>query len=63
MLMPGARYEKLIEAFGGQGLVLHRAGGDPARARRAAEWGGPSIVHIALDPKAGRKPQEFAWKS
>jgi len=63
MLMPGARYEKLIEAFGGKGWYCT----EPAELRpaldAAAEWAGPAIVHIALDPKAGRKPQEFAWKS
>jgi 2-hydroxyacyl-CoA lyase 1 len=63
MLMPGARYEKLIEAFGGKGWYCT----EPAEMRpaldAAAEWAGPAIVHIALDPKAGRKPQEFAWKS
>jgi 2-hydroxyacyl-CoA lyase 1 len=63
MLMPGARYEKLIEAFGGKGWYCT----EPAQIRpaldEAADWGGPSIVHIILDPRANRKPQQFAWKS
>jgi 2-hydroxyacyl-CoA lyase 1 len=63
MLMPGARYEKLIEAFGGKGWYCTTPADIRPALDAAAEWAGPSIVHILLDPKAGRKPQQFAWKS
>ena len=63
VLMPGARYEKVIEAFGGKGWYCT----DPAQIQgaldEAAAWGGPAIVHVTLDPRSGRKPQEFAWKA
>ena len=63
MLMPGARYEKVMEAFGGRGWYctsIDQVG--PALAE-AASAGGPCLVHIALDPRSGRKPQQFSWKS
>jgi 2-hydroxyacyl-CoA lyase 1 len=63
MLMPGARYEKLIEAFGGKGWYCTQPAEIGPALDGAADWGGPSIVHIVLDPKAGRKPQQFAWKT
>ena len=63
MLLPGARYEQVMEAFGGKGWYCT----DPSEIKpaldAAAAWGGPALVHITLDTKANRKPQEFAWKS
>ena len=57
----GARYERVIEAFGGQGWcvsepsdlgpVLEKALGDPS----------PNLVNILIDPSAQRKPQKFEW--
>ncbi|MFN0026894.1 MAG: thiamine pyrophosphate-dependent enzyme [Acidimicrobiales bacterium] len=63
MLLPGARYERVMEAFGGKGWFCT----DPSELKpaldAAAEWGGPALVHCTLDIRANRKPQEFAWKS
>jgi 2-hydroxyacyl-CoA lyase 1 len=63
VLLPGARYEKVMEAFGGRGFFVQ----EPSELRpaldAAAESGGPALVHALLDPRAGRKPQQFAWKS
>jgi 2-hydroxyacyl-CoA lyase 1 len=60
-LLPSARYEKVIEAFGGRGYYVE--GPDELRpALEAANTGdGPAIVHIRLDPRARRKPQQFDW--
>ena len=63
MLMPGARYEKVMEAFGGKGWYCTDMAEVGPALDEAAAWGGPALVHVILDPKAGRKPQEFAWKS
>jgi 2-hydroxyacyl-CoA lyase 1 len=61
VLLPGARYEKVIEAFGGRGYFVETAD-QLAPALEAANSGeGPAIVHIAIDPRAGRKPQQFGW--
>jgi 2-hydroxyacyl-CoA lyase 1 len=58
---PQARYEKMIEGFGGKGYfattpdelarALKDALGDPQ----------PTIVNVAIDPHAQRKPQKFEW--
>ena len=63
MLLPGARYEKVMEAFGGKGWYCTQPAELKPALEEAAAWGGPAIVHCMLDISAGRKPQEFAWKS
>jgi 2-hydroxyacyl-CoA lyase 1 len=63
MLLPGARYEGVMEAFGGKGWYVTEPSQLRAALDQATEWGGPALVHVVLDPKAGRKPQQFAWKS
>ncbi|MEL7155778.1 MAG: oxalyl-CoA decarboxylase [Actinomycetota bacterium] len=61
MYLPAARYEKIAEAFGAGSFYVE----DPADLRAAlddaATLGGPAIVHVRLDPKAGRKPQAHGW--
>jgi 2-hydroxyacyl-CoA lyase 1 len=59
--LPTARYERIAEAFGGGSWYVE----DPADLRAAldaaAAHGGPGIVHVRLDPTAGRKPQQHGW--
>jgi 2-hydroxyacyl-CoA lyase len=59
--LPTARYEKIAEAFGAGSWYVE----DPADLRAAldaaADHGGPGIVHVRLDPSAGRKPQQHGW--
>jgi 2-hydroxyacyl-CoA lyase 1 len=61
VMLPGARYEKVIDAFGGRGYFVD----DPADLRAALEAAnggdGPAIVNIAIAPRANRKPQQFDW--
>jgi len=58
-----ARYEKVCEAFGGQGYYVE----DPADLRptldKAISSGAPSVVHVLIAARADRKPQEFSWKT
>jgi len=58
-----ARYEKVCEAFGGQGYYVE----DPADLRptldKAISSGKPSVVHVLIAASADRKPQEFHWKT
>jgi 2-hydroxyacyl-CoA lyase 1 len=63
MLLPGARYEQVMQAFGGRGWYCTTIGEVGDALAEAAASGGPALVHLVLDPGAGRKPQEFAWKS
>ncbi|MGY8959544.1 MAG: thiamine pyrophosphate-dependent enzyme, partial [Alphaproteobacteria bacterium] len=55
------RYDKMMEAFGGKGILVN----DPADLKAALDdamaFDGPALVNVILDPKAGRKPQEHAW--
>ncbi len=57
----GARYDKMMEAFGGKGFYLE----DPAELAGALEAArahdGPALVNVRLHPAAGRKPQQFGW--
>jgi 2-hydroxyacyl-CoA lyase 1 len=62
-LSRAARYEKVCEAFGGQGYYVE----DPADLRptldKALSSGRPSVVHVLISARADRKPQEFSWKT
>jgi len=61
VLTPRARYDLMMEAFGGRGILVE----DPKDLRSALDeamaFDGPAIVNVLLNPRAGRKPQEFAW--
>jgi thiamine pyrophosphate-dependent acetolactate synthase large subunit-like protein len=60
-LIWGARYDKMMEAFGGRGWYVD----DPAHLRGALDeamaFPGPALVNVLLNPEAGRKPQKFGW--
>lgn len=62
LLLPTARYEKMIEAFGCQGYYAYSPE-QIANAMKQAlkETIRPSIIHIAVDPLSQRKAQEFTW--
>ena len=59
-LLPQARYDKIMEAFGGLGMVVS----DPADLKqaldKAMEFDGPALVNVLINPRAGRKPQQFS---
>jgi 2-hydroxyacyl-CoA lyase 1 len=61
ILTYGAHYEGMMEALGGKGLYVE----DPADLRAALDeamaYDGPVLVNIPIDPRAGRKPQQFGW--
>lgn len=61
ILTIGARYDKVMEAFGGKGFYLE----DPTELRGALDeamaFDGPALINCRLNPRAGRKPQEFGW--
>ncbi len=61
VLLPGARYDKVMEAFGGRGYHVTEAD-EILPALEAANSGeGPCLVHIVINPRAQRKPQQFDW--
>jgi 2-hydroxyacyl-CoA lyase 1 len=58
---PRAHYERVIEAFGGQGYYVEK----PAELERALKDAiatqGPTVVNVIINPRAQRKPQKFEW--
>jgi 2-hydroxyacyl-CoA lyase len=61
VLTIGARYDKMMEAFGGKGFYIE----DPKDLRGALDaamaFNGPALVNVKLHHAAGRKPQQFGW--
>jgi 2-hydroxyacyl-CoA lyase len=62
-LIYGARYDRVMEAFGGKGLLVE----DPKNLRAALDeamnFRGPALVNVVISQGSGRKAQEFAWHS
>jgi 2-hydroxyacyl-CoA lyase 1 len=62
-LIYGARYDKVMEAFGGKGFFVE----DPKDIRGALDeamnFRGPALVNIVLSQGSARKPQAFRWHS
>jgi 2-hydroxyacyl-CoA lyase 1 len=61
ILTYGARYDGMMEALGGKGFYVE----DPADLRGALDeamaFDGPALINVPIDPRAGRKPQQFGW--
>jgi thiamine pyrophosphate-dependent acetolactate synthase large subunit-like protein len=59
----GARYDRMMEAFGGKGFLVE----EPKHIRRALDEAmnhrGPALVNAVLSQGAARKPQAFRWHS
>ena len=62
-LIWGARYDRVMEAFGGKGFFVE----DPKDIRGALDEAmnhrGPALVNIVLSQGSARKPQQFRWHS
>jgi 2-hydroxyacyl-CoA lyase 1 len=62
-LIYGARYDKMMESFGGKGYFVE----DPKKIRGALDGAmahnGPALVNIVLSQSSARKAQQFAWHS
>jgi 2-hydroxyacyl-CoA lyase 1 len=62
-LIYGARYDKMMEAFGGKGFFVE----DPKNIRGALDQAmahdGPALVNVVLSQGSTRKAQQFAWHS
>jgi 2-hydroxyacyl-CoA lyase 1 len=58
---PGARYDKVMEAFGGKGFHVHT----PEELRRALQdsfaSGETTLINVMINPQSKRRPQQFAW--
>lgn len=62
-LIYGARYDRVMEAFGGKGFLVE----DPKNIRGALDeamsFRGPALVNVIISQGSARKPQQFAWHS
>ncbi len=58
---PQARYEKMIEGFGGKGYFATTPDELSSALKEALAETVPTIVNVAIDPRAQRKPQKFEW--
>jgi len=62
-LIYGARYDKVMAAFGGKGFFVE----DPKDLRGALDeamsFPGPALVNVVISQGSARKPQQFRWHS
>ncbi|KAM9724003.1 2-hydroxyacyl-CoA lyase 1 [Menidia menidia] len=61
-LLPDARYDEVMTAFGGRGMLVRTV----EELRSALElslsdWEKPSLLNVLIDPSSDRKQQEFPW--
>ena len=56
-----ARYDKVVEAFGGKGYFVRTPDELGTALKAAMNDGGPALVNVAIDPSATGKPQKFGW--
>ncbi len=62
-LIYGARYDKVMEDFGGKGFFVEDPKDIPAALEQAMAFPGPALVNIVISQSSSRKPQQFAWHS
>ena len=62
-LIWGARYDRVMEAFGGKGFLVQ----DPKDLRGALDeamaFPGPALVNVVISQGSARKEQQFTWHS
>jgi 2-hydroxyacyl-CoA lyase 1 len=62
--LPGARYEKIMEAFGGKGYYCETPDQLAKALHAAFDSGETAIINVAIAPTAGKAPQTYShWSS
>jgi 2-hydroxyacyl-CoA lyase 1 len=61
--VPNARYDKVIEAFGGKGYHVETPEEFRAALQESFDSGATTLINVAINPQAKRRPQQFAWLS
>ncbi|HEY7268254.1 MAG TPA: thiamine pyrophosphate-binding protein [Dehalococcoidia bacterium] len=59
--VPDARYERVIEAFGGLGIYVEDPRDLQPALKKAFDHGGPSVINVKISNQSRRRPQQFAW--
>ncbi len=62
-LIWGARYDKMMEAFGGKGFYVDDPKDLKGALEEAMNFRGPALVNVKISQGADRKPQQFRWHS
>ena len=62
-LIYGARYDKMMEAFGGKGFYIEEPNDLKGALQEAMDFRGPALVNVRISQESARKPQEFRWHS
>ena len=61
--VPNARYDKVIEAFGGKGYHVETPEALRAALQESFASGATTLINVAINPQSKRRPQQFAWLS
>jgi 2-hydroxyacyl-CoA lyase 1 len=62
-LIYGARYDKIMEDFGGKGFFVEDPKNLPRALDAAMKFPGPALVNVVLSQSSARKEQQFKWHS
>jgi thiamine pyrophosphate-dependent acetolactate synthase large subunit-like protein len=62
-LIWGARYDRMMEAFGGKGFYVEEPKDLKGALEEAMNFKGPALVNCLLSQGSARKPQQFRWHS
>jgi 2-hydroxyacyl-CoA lyase 1 len=62
-LIWGARYDRMMEAFGGKGFYIEEPTDLKDALAEAMNFPGPALVNCLLSQGSSRKPQQFRWHS
>ncbi len=60
-MLPSARYDLMMEAFGGKGFYAESTDDLQAALKEALTLDGPALINVPIHPEAKRKPQKHAW--
>jgi 2-hydroxyacyl-CoA lyase 1 len=60
-LIYGARYDRVMEAFGGKGFFVENPKDIRGALDDAMDFPGPALVNVVLSQGSARKPQQFRW--
>ena len=60
-LIYGARYDRVMEGFGGKGCFVEDPKELPNALDEAMNFDGPALVNVVISQGSARKPQQFRW--
>jgi 2-hydroxyacyl-CoA lyase 1 len=59
----GARYDRMMEAFGGKGFLVEDPKDLKGALEEAMNFRGPALVNVVISQGSVRKLQQFRWHS